>query len=191
MDANLEKEIKELEVILNEKKRQLFINRLQTICGRKFANSNISSIKINVNSGPDPLEWCISYEHKTNNYKESAYSVASSNTTDDEEAAPHVYKEDGEDNTGIAKSSTITFGKSAKYYIKGGRKFAIYRNAANELRIINKDYEYDLDLDEQHALINKYTENTDIPEWMAIKIFLYLSDNKWSDEDFIIHLSIV
>jgi hypothetical protein len=89
------------------------------------------------------------------------------------------------------KITQISFGKLKKYFLKGGIKFNIYRNSNGELRIINSDYEFELDLEEQKSLILKYASNKNVPEWLAIKVFLYISYNKWDDRSIINHLSVI
>jgi hypothetical protein len=89
------------------------------------------------------------------------------------------------------KITQISFGKLKKYFLKGGIKFNIYRNSNGELRIINSDYEFELDLEEQKSLILKYTSNKNVPEWLALKVFLYISYNKWDDRSIINHLSVI
>ncbi len=89
------------------------------------------------------------------------------------------------------KVTQISFGKLKKYFLKGGIKFNIYRNSNGELRIINSDYEFELDLEEQKSLISKYSSNKNVPEWLALKVFLYISYNKWDDRSIINHLSVI
>jgi len=187
--TELKTEILQLEKILAEKKKQLFFNRLEKIAGGSLNTRGITNIDIQHNSMDKT--WQITYTHKTNNYSSAMYAyneTESDNETDSEreplDAFPVV-------KPGIQKETKITFGKSNKYFVRGGIKLHVYRNTAGELRVINPEYEFDLDLDEQKKLVREYSENYDLPEWFAIATMLYLSDNMWDDEAFINHLSIV
>lgn len=168
---DLRAEILHLEQTLQDKKNILFNARLAKIYGN---SDNISNIEIHVD--PEDDTWLISYTHQTDKYDPSAYAYNDDSAGDDEY---NVHE------------SRISFGKSKRYFIKGGIKLNVYRNSAGELRIINPDYEFDLDLDEQRSLIDKYAQNKDIPEWMAIKVMLYISDNKWDDQSIINHFSVI
>ncbi len=176
MTSILRNEILKLEKVLAEKRSMLFLSRLETIANCPFNKANITDVSITLNT--QDHTWQITYQHKTQNFNLNHY-------INDEDS------EDESETGGIPKETRITFGKSSKYFIRGGIKFNVYRNTAGELRIINPDYEFDLDLDEQRALVRNYSENHDLPEWFAIATLLYLSDNKWDDQSFVNHLSIV
>ena len=76
-------------------------------------------------------------------------------------------------------------------FIKGGIKYNIYKNSKGDLRIINLDYDLELDMDEQYSLIYRYAYNKNIPECIALRIFLYMIYNKWDDDDMTTYLSVV
>lgn len=181
MSSTLRTEILELEKIIAEKKKQLFLSRLNTISDGKL-NQNISQIDIQMESANN---WQISYVHKTSQYNATDYFVQDDdveNTNEDDSDSS---------NTSVVRETKISFGKLKKYFVKGGIKLNVYRNTAGELRVANPKYEFELDLDEQRQLVERYADNIHMPEWLAIKVFLYLSDNKWGDEDFTAHLTIV
>jgi len=172
----LRDEILELEKILSEKKKQLFLSRIETIADAELKSNGISNVEINLDTENEL--WQISYVHKTDQYCPLDYA----NNEDKEVVQPDPPE---------TKETLITFGKNKKYFIRGGIQLNVYRNSAGELRILNPDYEFDLDLDEQRALVSDYADNHNLPEWLAIKVFLYLSDNKWDDAAIISHLSSV
>jgi transcription initiation factor TFIIIB Brf1 subunit/transcription initiation factor TFIIB len=122
-------------------------------------------------------EWSISYIHKTDSYNESSYKFE--NTPSDSKR--------------VSKITKIVFGKNKKYYIKGnyGNRIKIYRNSKNQLRIINVDYDIQLNVAEQIKLMEKYSEDLSLPEWLAIRVFLYMAKNDWDDENIVSHLSVI
>lgn len=171
---SLRSEILTLEKALQEKKQQLFLERLETIAGKKFTNNNVRDVIISVDT--NAKTWQISYLHSTDKYNFNNYA----------------YNEDSEnDESESHKDTRIVFGQNSKHYIRGGIKLTVYRNTVGELRVINPDYEFDLDLEEQRQLVRSYASNSDLPEWLAISVFLYLYDNKWDDESLINHLGSV
>ncbi len=178
----LRDEILILEKELTEKKKQLFLKRLETIAGCSFAESCI--LNLNISTDQRKGTWQISYVHYTKAYNINEYMY---NTTDSEtevaETEPDNYQQH--------KKTKIVFGKMAKYYIKGGIPLNVYRNTTGEIRISNPDYEFDLDLDEQRNLVRNYADNYNLPEWFAIAVLLFMSDNKWDDDAIINHLSFV
>ena len=70
-------------------------------------------------------------------------------------------------------------------------RFKIYRKSSKILSIINKDYNIELDIMEQTALIERYSKNKNIPEWLALKVFLSIRENEWDDESVINYFSII
>lgn len=175
----LRSEILELEKSLDSKKKKLFNMRLAKIYG-KTNEETIDISNINIVVDPSDNTWQISYLHHTDTYDPSAYAYDES--ADDS---------NNEDPTIAARNTSIVFGKAKKYFIKGGIKLNVYRNSTGELRIINPDYEFDLDLEEQKKLMLHYSENNNLPEWLAIKVLLYISDNKWDDQSIINHFSVI
>jgi hypothetical protein len=90
----------------------------------------------------------------------------------------------------------ITFGcYNSKYYIAGNRavKYEIYRTAEDKIRILNKKYdeERDLEMEEQDELIKRYSETPSIPEWLALKVFLFMNENDWDDAAICRYFSVV
>lgn len=128
-----------------------------------------------------PNEWKISYDHETDNFNGNNYNYHSD--SDDEEIKDRI------------KISNVEFGMARKYYIKGtnirSTRFKIYKNSKKELRIINADYDIELDLDDQYSLVKKYTNNYTIPEWVAIRFFLYMAKNDLESEDIINHFDVL
>ena len=177
-ETNLRKEILELEKLIKQKKEQLFINRLYEMF-EKNDYDTISNIKIDVN--PIKNNWIISYKFQSSDYDMTDYLYDTIKNTDDQEYT-RVSSE---------KKSNISFGKNDKYFIKGGIKYNIYKNSKGDLRIINLDYDLELDMDEQYSLIYRYAYNKNIPECIALRIFLYMIYNKWDDDDMTTYLSVV
>jgi len=195
----LKAEILGLEELLKQKKKKLFNLRLfkmykstndaVAISETKSTNDAVAISETKSTSDNDPYDiniyvdptdntWCISYVHCTTSYDPTAYAY------NDESA-------DDSDTVISTKETKISFGKAKKYFIKGGIKLNLYRNSAGELRIINPDYEYDLDLNEQKSLVERYSKNKNIPEWLAIKVLLYVSNNKWDDKSIVKHFSVI
>ena len=138
-------------------------------------NNSVPKITVKID---DQIEWNICYIHTTDSYDENNYI----NSSDSEvETQP------------VERTFTINFGKSKKYYIKGNgnNRFKIYKNSKNDLRIINTDYDVELDLDEQYELMDNYSNNPHIPEWLAIKVFVYMNENGWSDKNLTTYLSLI
>jgi len=175
---DLRQEILTLERQLTHKKQHLFILRfykLIKMTEKDLLDLGITNMKLCIFR----TRWEIQYDHYTDKYDENYY-----NHGDDSNSEAYIY----------AKKSHIQFGLDKKYYIKNNNKptrFKIYRNLRNELRLINMDYDIDLDLEEQYELIQKYIDDKCIPEWLALYIFMYLNINDWQDIHLINHLNIV
>ena len=174
-------------------------------------SNSVSDIKINIDQANN--NWSISYTHYTNNYNVENYNVytydndrqqlQATQETDTEQNINQNTNTDQETDTTQQTNENISiehrknktliiFGKSKKYFIKGGYvPYNIYKNSAGELRIINSEYDLELDMDEQYELINSYASNINIPECLALSVFLYLADNKWDDLNLITYLSVV
>lgn len=175
--ASLRDDILKLEAELCEKKKLLYLHRLSNIINIDvISNPNIKDLIISADK--EKKIWQISYTHYTEKYNSYYYATEES----DNEEYPVKYTE---------RESKISFGKFKGYFIKGGVKLNIYKNASRELRIINPDYEFDLDIDEQLNLARGYSENKNLPECLAIKFLLYMSDNNWDDDDIITHFSVI
>jgi hypothetical protein len=173
-EYEIKREIHRLEDRLLYNKNILFLYRLSKLYKK---SSNISDIDIDVD--PVNLTWSIQYNHRSNNYSSNYYDYNNNDEYPDKKSE-------------ICKKNTkISFGKNKKYFIKGGIAYNIYRNSSDELRIINKDYDLELDMKQQKNLIIRYSKNFDIPEYMALSVLLYISDNKWDDESIIHYLSII
>ena len=189
-DAEFRLYIIKLEKELKECKQKLFLNRFSKLY-KKNIQPCISNIKIDIDHKNN--DWVISYEHYTNYYSINNYTINNAEIYDDN----LNYKK--QDNSPSPKAKTnseekktiISFGKSKKYFIIGGIKYNIYRNSSGDLRIINSDYDLELDMEEQYELINNYATNINIPECLALSVFIYLSDNKWDDINLITYLSVV
>lgn len=192
---SLRKEILELEKLLKSKKEKLFLDRLLAITGPK---ANISDI--NINTQLDNT-WCISYIHKTTFLNPADYEPANMYTDEATNLEANLEAKNSEsteqNNVLLAAENTseyetkISFGKNKKYFITGGCKLNVYRNSANELRITNPEYEYDLDIDEQKELMIRYSNNKNLPVWFAIKFLLYMSDNSWDDDSVVNHFTVI
>ena len=181
MNDTLKSEILQLESELNAKKKLLFLQRLYKMIGYNGDLPNITNINITIDIDNDT--WLISYIHKTDKYNLLNYLYEKN---DEEEV--------GEENT---KTTKIIFGANIsnndvkKYFIKGGVSLDLYKTSTNELRIINLEYQFDIDYDEQRELIISYSENINIPEYAAIKFMMYMSDNEWDDTAIINHFTMI
>jgi hypothetical protein len=172
--------ILDLEKKITDQKKNLSMLRLCKLLG--ISEQSIESLgikKIKFDIGVDT--WNITYIHHTNKYDENDYDFDS----------------DSEGETEVCpKTTQIRFGKTLKYYIKRpsgirSTRFKLYRNSKKELRVINTDYDIELDMDEQMELIHKYSENKNIPEWMALKVIIYICENEWQDNHIINYFKII
>lgn len=164
-------------------KRKYFILRLWKLLKPTAENmKTIQNIKIYMQNDKSDQKWYISYLHHTDNYNVNDY----------------ILHEDSEvENEDKAKDTNITFGYETqngkpKYYIKGNSqtRFKVYRTNKKSLSIVNTDYDVDLDIDEQTELIEKYSNNNNIPEWLALKILLYFRENEWENSNIVAYFSI-
>jgi hypothetical protein len=178
-EAKLKAEIIYLEEQLDNKLTEFFLIRLRKMLGiseHGLKDNGVTSITINI--GID--SWVIGYTHKTDQYNENNYNCGDESETETESKS---------------KISKILFGHTDNYFLSGQNthvgRFKIYTNSQKTLRVINSDYDIELDKDAQSELIRQYTENAAIPEWVALKIFTYMCDNKWDSDSIITHLSTV
>ena len=202
----LKDEIRVIEIELLKKKKMLIIKRLELISGIKLSKANVYISNIDCNN--IDKTWCITYNYKTDNFSQLLYDYDHNiKNIDDPENIDCKELTDFNNELNNVNNikyhtftceNTIMFGKSNKYFIKKNKKFVddvnlhVYKNkTTDELYIVNKDYEYELDLDEQKLLVTKYSKNYNIPEWFAITVFLYLDVNNWDDESFVNYLSII
>lgn len=122
-------------------------------------------------------EWCLTYEHKTEKYNVNNYT--NSEESEDEDAQD------------IKKETKVCVGfEKNSYYLHGTskRRFNIYRhNTTKQIKVKNTLYRMQLDQIEQRELMNKYVDNLDIPEWLAIKVLLHMQDEEWDDKHLILH----
>jgi hypothetical protein len=166
-ESKLKTEILHLEEQLDNKLTEFFLIRFRKMLGisnQGLKDSGVTSITINI----DIDSWVIGYTHKTNHYNENNYNCGDESETE-VESKPKISK--------------ILFGHSDTYFLSGQNthvgRFKIYTNSQKTLRVINSDYDIELDRDAQSELIRQYTENNAIPEWIALKFFTYMCDNKW------------
>lgn len=172
-------EIKNKIITLDVERKRLFdilihkrFNAFLDITDNQLKNMNITDIKI---SSVEQNTWEIQYLHETKYYTENNYIY---NTDSETEETPYV------------KKTKITFGKTDRYYLKGTKcKFRIYRNSQNKLRVINADYDLELDMEEQEELLKKYMENIHIPESTALLFFNAIAEHEWSDLDIVCYFS--
>jgi hypothetical protein len=195
-ETEIKREIHYLENLLDQKKNALFMRRLMNMFDYesmdfdtkiKYPPPTISNIKIFVDTNDNT--WNITYTHTTNSYNinDYLYEKSDSDSSDTESLADEPIP----DIKPASKITEISFGKHKKYFIKGGIKYTIYRNSSKELRIINSDYDIDLDVDKQFSLVTKYSQNSSIPEWFALSVFLYIAEHKWDDVAVAKHFSII
>lgn len=175
----LEDECKKLAILLKDKSSMLYIKRLFKIANITDT-STISDIKLKFT---DHEKWSISYKHKTSNYNISDYVC-----NEDSEIETNTPKQ-------LTRISNMRFGlRNNNYYIVGNSessKFSIFRLSSNVMRAYNIDYEIELDQDEQYDLLTRYSENINIPEWLALRVFIYMIDNKIDDIDLYNYLNTV
>lgn len=182
-EKKLKEEILLLEKEIENKKKSLFLLRFYKLVNineeyiQDNIQDNIQDIKINVNIHKNT--WKIEYTHKTNKYNENDYNHEDDIKTDYE---PHY------------KKTNIIFGYNEKYFLNSLNdinRFKIYVNSQNDIRIINKDYDIELEQSEQYDLIQEYKMNKNIPEWLALRLLIYMYDNKWDSDSIIKHLGYV
>ena len=129
----------------------------------------------------ESLTWCIRYKHHTDKYNPQDYAANNDQSDNEDDNLS-----DGKEIDVIYKETEVRFGYNKKYFLRGGDDaFLLYKNSNGKLRIINQHYQDDLDPAEQASLINQYSENSNIAEYIALKIFLFMINNNWTDSDFI------
>lgn len=181
MNDTLRSEILQLEIELNAKKKLLYLQRLYKIIGYSDGLPNI--VNINIKTDPDDDTWSISYTHKTSEYSLLNYLYEKNDNIEEDDKNTKTSK--------IVFGASISGNGAKKYFIKGGAPLDLYKTSMNELRIINLEYQFDIDYDEQKELITSYSENDNIPEYAAIKFMIYMSDNEWDDTAIINHFTMI
>lgn len=182
-EETLKNKIEQLKAEVIQYEEELFILRLYKLISlskEDVNNAGISNIKITSSEN----ELSIRYVHHTNYYDENNYV---NNSDSNIETEPY------EKNTTIEFGVVLIPDKNPKYYLKGNKsaRFKIYRKSSKILSIINKDYNIELDIMEQIALIERYSKNKNIPEWLALKVFLSIRENEWDDTSVINYFSVV
>jgi hypothetical protein len=178
-DEKFKKEILDLELVLEEKRDTFFKARLYKLIGipeQELISWGIRNVLLDIYDN----EWIIEYDHETNKYDENNYNHDGDSETETE------LRE---------KRSSVSFGKDTKLFIKGkgyrqGR-FKLYSNSRKEIRVINNDYNFELDTEEQLQLIRTYSKDCHIPEWFALKVFLYMCENGWNSSHIIQYLGTI
>jgi long-subunit fatty acid transport protein len=167
-------EFKQLVESIEEKQRELddLMEKYLIAKIKKFSRdtANISNIKF-FYSPVDNQNWTFSYDFKTSNYKETDYLI--------DKDAKNIILEP------IEFACKVIFGYKDGYFISGGtcHRFSIYKNSSGLMRIINKEYQIEVI---KHAdLINSYTTNINIPEYLALQIMLQLFSFRWTNEKII------
>lgn len=193
MSMTERKMILKLEEELKRRKYKLFNKRLLKIVDQTEKDLVLNGIIGFPIISIDNDEFTITYTHRTKNYSEDNYNYISDDDSDgDDEENKNLNDKNLTYNEYV--ENTITFGKEKKFFIKlnnNDSRYSIYNNSSGELRIINKDYSVELDISQQKTLIEKYSHNKDIPEFLAIRFFLFMCLNEWNHKDIIINLSIV
>lgn len=169
----------QLEAELKIERDKFFKLRLYKLLGTsniRLSDLNVSNLSIVV----DPERWVIAYDHSTKLYDENNYNHADDSDTE-------VELRD--------KTTHISFGYDNKLFLIGKNirvsRFKLYRNSRKELRIINNDYSFELDTDDQKKLISAYRKNKHIPEWLALNVFLYMCEHQWESNNIIRYLGTV
>lgn len=184
--VNKRQELLDLIAVVEKKKYELFLGRFCKMIDIKpedLNKHNISNVLFDFPSDLTSNKWQISYDitliYSNDNYKDTSIEH---NGSTDASVIPHA-------NTKEIKF-TISFGISDKYFINGNTDvFKIYRNSKNKLHTINENYRNDLNIDEQLELINAYIERKNIPEYIALKFFMFIKDNEWDDKGIQIYFS--
>lgn len=167
------------------------ILKLVSMTDKEFNDSNVKNINIMIDKNTIEITYlCECKNYKTSGYMmpkyfETVNSVideSSSEEDDEETERTENDKNDDDENEENDKDKNnsddkplkqkeittnlkfkINFGFKKKYYIRGNdpKRFKIYYNSENQLRIINSYYSSELDFKEQSYLIDKYTNNYD------------------------------
>ncbi len=173
-EDDIKRRIKIISNELSELKNSLFLNRLTELIN--FKNTplpGVSNIRFHMDQNSN--EWRIEYDY-SGEYNPDVYDY------EYDESKPTINIE-----------TTVSFGKKNKYYITRNDStlpLRIFRNSSKTLIVINSDYAISLDMDEQQNLIERYI-TSNIPEWLALKVFYALKYNGWDDEHIITYLSVV
>ena len=164
--------------LLKEQYLKIKIYNLLKLTEDSISNWGIHDIKFKINDDT----WIIHYIHKTLLYDENNY------INDEDSSVETIMHE---------KETSIKFGvkftnDKLKHFIIGNpsQKFKIYRNSSGILSILNEHYEYELSIKKQISLIKKYSNNPNIPEWLALKMFLHIRKEEISNNDILLYLMV-
>jgi hypothetical protein len=168
-----------LSNIVDKLQYTLYLNRLKRIFKKEPVQLNIHDIKFSC----DPIKktWSIEYRHVTDMYNPNDYNCNSE--SDDECIEP------------VRRVTYVTFGcnRDKEYYIKGKgctKRIRVYTPCNKKiLRIVNQEYDAELDISEQEQLVNKYAENNNLPEIGALKVFIFMKYNDVSNKEFIRYMT--
>jgi hypothetical protein len=119
----------------------------------------IDAIKI-VARNNEKKSLTIIYNHQTDHYNLNDYCFHDESETDD---VPIINKE-----------TRIEFGyTNDKFYIKGSTPIRVYskRDSPKIPVVFSDTYEHELDEYTQSILLEEYTDNKNIPEWLVISFF--------------------
>ena len=168
-NENIKKEIKIInkEIIKKEQEKKELINKYYSNKFNEFINNSMNNI-FNIIFIYKENNWKIKYNHITNNYSTKNYIYKKSCIDDSDSDSDS----DNENLDSYSKQTKISFGyKKNKYYIKN------YMNTLQDIkiytscklpRLYSDSYEFtNIDMDN---LLNQYSKNYDIPEWLMITI---------------------
>ena len=216
---SLSKELEQLKRFLFTQRvfKLLDFSHIYDIDEKELVVPTISDIHIS----SDDTSWKITYTHTTNFYNENNYGLNDSDISEDEEmqknasAQKEAYSKEAYSKEACSsddvknepthtnfRNTKVKFGmetntetsKESNYLdtdTPHGSLFSIYTKGKKGLRIIHTRYSTELSMDEQKELITQYSRNLDIPEWFALRIYLYMINNGWANNEMCIHLSIV
>jgi hypothetical protein len=194
-EITIKNKLKSLNEEIKYLKNNLFIHRLFTLLNmnnEELIESGVQNIKLIIEE--DNL-WKITYTHFTKEYNEANYNNPNEDSDEDRKITEEIMS-----NKDIhSKVSDVSFGimdynmNRVKYYISinGPSRFNIYRKSNNNLAIINKDFDLELDIEDQIELISRYSYNKHIPEFLALRVFLYMRNNEWDDDDIITYFTAI
>lgn len=163
----IEKKQYDLKILLSE----FFIDRVKSFLIFDPDNDNDNEIYKTVKSfyfSQNDNEWKCKYIHKTNNYTFNNYCIDSE--SEDDVMNPYP------------KKTKISFGYiNGKYYIKCENDDIKVYTRKNLPKLFSLEYEYQSSMS-QYEIMNIYSKNKNIPEWLAIRFLLQVFRQKFFPE---------
>lgn len=168
---------KKLELLNTERKKiKSKINLTKFLNIIKISNDCVNKHIKNIFITCDKNGWTVEYKYFTDKFTLNNYAI-------------HSDSEDESDKNVREKKCTVKFGynKRNNYYFLNQKsnkpRFKIYRNSSDILRITSLEYTYELDIPEHIELVDNYSKNEDVPEFLALKFFKYLIEQQLSNKE--------